>query len=58
MDTFKHEEPEEWEIVTDSKQPEKEVENLDSTEDGEASEKAHGATNQTQLGFHCYLQIV
>ena len=40
------------------KQPEKVVDDLDSTEDGEASEKAHGASYQTQLGFHCHLRII
>ena len=38
-----------------SKKPQKVVDDLYSTEDGEASEKAHGASNQTQLGFHCHL---
>ena len=31
---------------------------FDSTEDGEASEKAHCASNQAQLGFHCHLYHV
>ena len=35
----------------EERKPEKKVENLNPTEDGEASEKAHGAPNQTQLGF-------
>ena len=35
----------------EEKKPEKKVENLNPTEDGEASEKAHGAPDQTQLGF-------
>ena len=34
------------------KKPEKEVDDLNSAEDGEASEKTHCASNQTQLGFH------
>ena len=36
--------------------PDKIVDDLDSTEDREASEKAHGAPYQTQLGLHCHLQ--
>ena len=38
--------------------PDKVVDDLDSTEDREASEKAHGAPYQTQLGLHCDLQIL
>ena len=41
-----------------SKKPQKVVDDLDSTEYGEASEKAHGASNQTQLGLHCHLQMI
>ena len=37
--------------------PEKIVDDLNPAENGEASEKAHGASYQTQLGFHCHLQI-
>ena len=40
-----------YEKEEEEKQPEKKVENLNPTEDGEASEKAHGAPDQTQLGF-------
>ena len=40
-----------------TERPEKVVDDLNPTEDGEASQKAHGASNQTQLGFHCHLQI-
>ena len=36
--------------------PDKVVDDLDSAEDREASEKAHGAPYQTQLGLHCHLQ--
>ena len=35
--------------------PDKVVDDLDSTEDREASEKAHGAPYQTQLGLHCHV---
>ena len=35
--------------------PDDEVDKFDPTENGKASEKAHGASNQTQLGFHCHL---
>ena len=57
-----HEKPEEGEVLKEfikasECEPEKVVDDLDSTEDGEASEKAHGASYQTQLGFHCHLQI-
>ena len=38
--------------------PDKVVDDLDSTEDREASEKAHGAPYQTQLGLHSHLQIL
>ena len=44
-------------ITENKKKPHKVIDDLYSTEDGEASEKAHGASNQTQLGFHCHLQI-
>ena len=37
------------------KKPEEEVDDLDPTEDGEAGEKTHGASDQTQLGFYCHL---
>ena len=35
--------------------PEDKVDYLDPTEDGEASEKTHSASYQTQLGFYCHL---
>ena len=38
--------------------PDKVVDDLDSTEDREASEKAHGAPYQTQLGLQSHLQIL
>ena len=31
------------------------VKNLDATEDGEASEESHCASNQTQLSHHSHL---
>ena len=34
-----------------SNHPEEKEDNLDATDDGESSEKSHGASNQTQLGF-------
>ena len=52
-----HEKPETWKVVSKRKKPEKEVNNLDPTEDGEAGEKTHSASYQTQLGFYCHLQI-
>ena len=39
-------------------EPEKVVDDLDTTEDGEAGEKAHGAPYQTQLGLHSHLQFL
>ena len=41
-----------WEDV-----PEEVVDDLDPTEDGEASEEAHCAPYQTQLGLSCYLSM-
>ena len=38
-----------------SRKPEKKVQDLNTAEDGEASEKAHRASYQPQLGFHCHL---
>ena len=35
--------------------PEKVIDYLNPTEDGESSEEAHSASYQTQLGFHCHL---
>ena len=34
------------------------VNNLYPTEDGKASEEAHSASYQSQLGFQCHLQII
>ena len=31
---------------------------METPENGEASEKTHGASNQTKLGLHCHLQII
>ena len=55
-----HEKPDEGEVLKEiikesESVPEEVVDDLDSTEDGEASEKTHGAPYQTQLGFHCHL---
>ena len=57
-----HEKPDEGEVLKEftkesESEPYKVVDDLYSTEDGEASKKAHGASYQTQLGFHCHLQI-
>ena len=57
-----HEKPEEGEVLKEfikesESEPEKVVDDLDSTEDGEASEKAHGAPYQTQCCFHRHLRI-
>ena len=41
-----------------TKKPQEEEDNLDPAEDGEASKKAHCASNQTQLGFYRHLQII
>ena len=62
------EKPEDWDVVDKTQnwglrrflfekieKPEEEVDYLDSTENGETSEKAHGASYQTQLRFHCHL---
>ena len=52
-----HEEPEKivGDISPKKNKPEKVVDDLDPTEDGEASEEAHCAPYQTQLGLSCYL---
>ena len=44
------------EVVSKHKKPEKEVDNLDPTKDGEASEKTHSTSYQTQLRFYCHLK--
>ena len=36
-------------------EPDQEEDNLDPAEEGEASEEAHCASNETQLGLSCYL---
>ena len=41
-----------------SKAPDKVIDDLDPTEDGEASEKAHCASYKAQLGLHCNLQMM
>ena len=40
-----------------SKAPDKVIDDLDPTEDGEASEEPHGASNETQLGLHLDLLV-
>ena len=37
--------------------PEEKEDNLDSTNDGEASEETHGASNETQLGLRLDLLV-
>ena len=37
--------------------PQEVVDDLNPTEDGEASEEAHCAPYQTQLGLSCYLSM-
>ena len=36
-------------------EPDHEVDDLDPAEEGEASEEAHRASNEAQLGLGCYL---
>ena len=38
--------------------PENEIYDLDSTEDGEPSEEAHGASDQTELGLQSDLLVL
>ena len=38
--------------------PEKVVDDLDPTEDGESCKKAHGASYKAQLCLHCHLWII
>ena len=38
-------------------EPEKIVDDLDSTKDGESSEETHGASNQSKLSLSCHLGI-
>ena len=40
------------------KEPDGVVDDLDPTEDGEASEEAHRSPDEAKLGFHCHLQIM
>jgi len=44
-------------LVKWENEPEKVVDDLNPTEDGEASEKAHRTPNQAQLGLHRHLAI-
>ena len=39
-------------------EPKQVVDDLNPTEDGEASEEAHCASNQTQLGLHRHLAMI
>ena len=39
------------------KPPEKKEDNLNPTDDGEASEESHGASNETQLGLRLDLLV-
>ena len=59
-DLERHEEPEKLvgDICLKKKTPEKVVDDFNPTKDGEASEKAHCASNKAQLGFHCHLQTI
>ena len=41
-----------------TKIPQEEEDNLYPAEDGEASKKAHGASDQAQLGLYCHLQTI
>ena len=54
-----HEEPEEKgnHLKAAKEIPDEVVDDFNPTEDGEASEKAHCASYQAQLGFHCHLQM-
>ena len=47
-------------LLIESKKPEEEVDNLNTAENGEASEKAHRASNEAQLGLggHLYAYFV
>ena len=38
-------------ICNDCKQPEEKEDDLDPTDDGEASQESHGASNETKLGL-------
>ena len=47
-----------WTLVEWEDEPEKVVDDLNTAEDGEASEETHCASYQTQLGLHCHLAII
>ena len=47
-----------WVIETNQRAPEEVVDYLNPAEDGEACEKAHRASYQTQLGLHGHLKIM
>ena len=38
-------------------EPDHEVDDLDPAEEGEASEEAHRASNEAQLGLGCHLHV-
>ena len=44
-------------MIRSDVKPEQEEDDLDSTDDGEASEKSHGASNETQLGLRLDLLV-
>ena len=44
-------------LIISKGEPEKIVDDLDPTEDGEASEEAHCASNEAQLGLGCHLHV-
>ena len=44
-------------IVSASSRPEQKEDDLNSTDDGEASEESHGASNETQLGLELDLLV-
>ena len=54
-----HEEPEEKGnyLKANKETPDEVEDDFNPTEDGEASEKAHCASYQAQLGYHCHLRI-
>ena len=44
-------------LVCSLEPPEKKEDNLNPTDDGEASEESHGASNETQLGLRLDLLV-
>ena len=48
-----------WKVVLNGvKEPENEIYDLDSTEDGESSEEPHGASDQAELGLQSDLLVL